>query len=111
MISRKLEPKFPTLFFVWPSISRKLSNEVLFAGFGCENAIGSGDLPNFSSDELIILRSFFENFNFGNYEFLFSPPSDRIVSNLMRYVIKVYTYSLERIIMSMSAKKIYFRGM
>ena len=44
-------PKFPTLIFIEVSISPRLSNEVLFVGFGYQNAIGAGNLPNFSSGQ------------------------------------------------------------
>ena len=50
-ISRQIVPKLPTLIFVQASISPRLLNEVLCAGFDCQNAYGSVNLPNCGSHE------------------------------------------------------------
>ena len=46
-IYRKLVPLFPRLIVVNASVSSRLSNEVLFAGFARENRIRTVNLPNF----------------------------------------------------------------
>ena len=51
LISRKLVAKFPTLIVIKISLWLRLSIEVLFAGFACENAMRSVNWPNFSSDQ------------------------------------------------------------
>ena len=51
-ISRKVVPMFPRLILVNTSISSRLSNEVLFAGFARENTIRTVKLPNFGTQQM-----------------------------------------------------------
>ena len=89
-ISRKVVPIFPRLILVNTSISSRLSNEVLFAGFARENTLRTVNLRNFGSQQRmrfwIIFRYFFQNSNF-SFEIIFRV-NDRMESNLVRHVVR-----------------------
>ena len=49
VISLQLGSKFPTLIVVKSCIPHRLSNEVLFIGFDCQNTMRSRNLPKLGS--------------------------------------------------------------